>query len=507
MSLSVCWKKAVWSIVLLLAFLTVMFFDTWAAMVRTWLGSATFTHGFLVAPISLWLIWDRWPRYRNLAPRFDWWPVALVLLSGAIWLVGSLANVLIVQEYALVAMLVAGIWAILGHDVARRMMFPLGFLFFMVPVGKALVPPMMEFTATFTVDMLQLTGIPVYREGMFFTLPSGSWSVVEACSGVRYLIASVTLGFLYAYLTYTKFWKRVLFILLSFIVPVIANGLRAYGIVMLGHLSDMKLAVGVDHLIYGWIFFGIVMAILFYIGSFWKDPVEDEEAAPVATKAPNAEACRRNHVLPFALTLALASGAWPVAASWMRAQTLAEGPSLTELSGRISGAWRGAGDPRWGWAPSIDGAVSDSTSYYREADRIVGLYLASFGNEVQGRELVSGEHRLLNPKDRRWREVSRRGHRVTLVDGHAITVDEVALRSFDRDLLVYLWYQIGDENTANPYLAKALQVEKRLLGDTESELQVVLFTTARPGHHDEARAVLDRFARDWVKQRDGADGK
>jgi hypothetical protein len=68
------------------------------------------------------------------------------------------------------------------------------------------------------------------------------------------------------------------------IVPVIANGLRAYMIVMIGHLSSMQLATGVDHIIYGWLFFGLVMFLMFWIGSYWR---EDTEPPHVATVNPD----------------------------------------------------------------------------------------------------------------------------------------------------------------------------------------------------------------------------
>src|SRR4029077_9557246 len=149
-----------------------------------------------------------------------------------------------------------------------------------VPFGEALIPPLINFTADFTVGALQLTGVPVYREGSFFTIPSGNWSVVEACSGLRYLIASFTLGALYAYLTYRSLKRRLVFIGLSIIVPVLANGVRAYLIVITGHLSDMRLAVGIDHLIYGWVFFGIVMLLLFWIGTFWREDQSGQDRTP-----------------------------------------------------------------------------------------------------------------------------------------------------------------------------------------------------------------------------------
>src|SRR5262249_51537114 len=125
---------------------------------------------------------------------------------------------------------------------------------------------LMEFTASFTVRALELTGVPVYREGLRFSIPTGDFEVASACSGIRYLIASVALGTLYAHLTYHTFWRRALFVALCLVVPLFAHGVRAYLIVMIAYWSDMRLAVGVDHLVYGWLFFGLVMFALFWLG-------------------------------------------------------------------------------------------------------------------------------------------------------------------------------------------------------------------------------------------------
>src|SRR5205814_10510601 len=118
---------------------------------------------------------------------------------------------------------------------------------------------------------LRWSGVPVYREANHFIIPSGAWSVVEACSGIRYIIASVMVGTIYAAIAYRSTRRRVAFLAASVLVPILANWLRAYMIVMLAHLSSNKIAVGVDHLIYGWIFFGLVMVLLFWVGSFWRE--------------------------------------------------------------------------------------------------------------------------------------------------------------------------------------------------------------------------------------------
>ena len=126
----------------------------------------------------------------------------VLAMLGFSWLLATLASVLVFQQLFLITMIPAVVWTILGGQMVRALAFPLAYLLLAVPFGEALIPPLIDFTADFTVKALQLTGIPVYREGSFFTIPSGNWSVVEACSGLRYLIASFTLGTLYAYLTY-----------------------------------------------------------------------------------------------------------------------------------------------------------------------------------------------------------------------------------------------------------------------------------------------------------------
>ena len=261
---------------------------TWS-MISIWERSDTFAHGFLIFPFSAYLIWGQRKRLSTLYLRPN--PVALSVLGvlGFSWLLATLASVQVLAQFLLIAMIPVAVWAILGNQMVWALAFPLAYLLLAVPFGEALIPPLIDFTADFTVRALQLTGIPVYREGSFFSIPSGNWSVVVAWIGLRYLIASFTLGTLYAYMTYRSLARRLAFIALSLIVPIIANGIRAYLIVMTGHLSDMSLAVGVDHLVYGWVFFGFVTLLLFWIGSFWREDDSEYERTPWLTPSLDAD--------------------------------------------------------------------------------------------------------------------------------------------------------------------------------------------------------------------------
>ena len=249
--------------------------STAASIVSIWVRSETFAHGFVIVPICLWLIWRKREALAEV-PAAPWWPGLLVVAgAGAMWFVTSVADVLGLKQFALAFMIQAAFVTVVGLSVARTLAFPLAFLLFAVPVGEMFVPTLIEWTADFTVAALRLSGVPVYREGNHFVIPSGAWSVVEACSGIRYIIASVMVGTIYAALAYRSPRRRALFVAAAIVTPIVANWLRAYIIVMLGHLSNNRIAAGVDHIIYGWVFFGVVMLLLFWIGSFWQ-----EDAAP-----------------------------------------------------------------------------------------------------------------------------------------------------------------------------------------------------------------------------------
>src|SRR5271165_1374953 len=107
-----------------------MFHQTLREMVETWYTSRTFSHCFLIFPLFLYLVWVRRERVQELIPEPNWWGLPLLGFLAIIWLVGHMGEARVVQEFALVAILVALLWTILGTAVARVLAFPLAFLFF-----------------------------------------------------------------------------------------------------------------------------------------------------------------------------------------------------------------------------------------------------------------------------------------------------------------------------------------------------------------------------------------
>ncbi len=488
------WQKTLVCILAVTLLSLFIFFDTWASIEAIWDRSKTYTHGYIIAPISIWLVWSKRYQLKDLQPK-PYWPALIAMIaSGFLWFTASLINVLVVQQYAVILMLIASYWLVLGTKITQKILFPLGFLLLMVPVGETLIPPLMKYTASFTVAMLRLTGLSVYREGMNFSLTSGNWSVVEACSGINYLIASITLGLVYAYITYTSYWKRAIFFIVSIIVPIIANGFRAYMIVMIGHLSGMKLAVGVDHILYGAVFFGIVIMLLFYVGSFWKDPQPKEVFAESTQHAAPNNFEHRSQLSVLLPAILLSFIIWPFISSFLNNQQQTGTGLLQDFSSLEKHNWQPSPAPAWGWRPEFKGIVTESLDFFKKNNVVVGLYQANFGKETQGSaELVNSEHVLIHRKNPIWRLIDNNSGEIKSKNS-ALTVDQSIIRSRNRDIVIQHWYLIGSTHTANPYLAKLLQLLKRFSADDSPELQIILYTQADHKQHEMAKNLLADFA-------------
>ena len=482
---SMSWKQAFLAIAIVELALIALYFGTASAMVEIWWRSETFNHAFLVPPIALWLIWEKRHALAREAPRPALWLILPLAAVAFGWLLGELAAVNAVTQFALVAMLVLAVPLIVGLPAARRIAFPLGFLFFAVPIGEFMMPKLMDWTALFTVMGLRASGIPVYQEGLHFVIPSGKWSVVEACSGVRYLIASVVVGTLYAYLNYQSPKRRLVFVGVAILVPLVANWLRAYMIVMLGHYSGNTLAVGVDHLIYGWVFFGVVIMIMFAIGMRWREP--EAELPPVAIGDVGPAAVSHTSGLAVAALLALGIAGAPHAAL----RYLESGPELSQpvLSAQAlaQGGWEIVDGPLADWQPAFANPSGTLNAVLAKDGRRVGVFIAYYRQQGYERKLISSENVLVKSGDKTWAQIDRGSRRITL-GGQPASVRTGLLRSNlfsvgaePEKYRVWHWYWIGGRLVTSDHLGKLWLALSRLSGRGDESAAIFVYAPALEG--------------------------
>ena len=466
-------QAALAALLLSLAAVVLLYHATFWSMVELWARSQTFAHGFLIVPISCWLAWRQRTRLAALAPRPSRQGLLLLGALGLTWLLADAANVPVVEQYAATAMLPACVLAILGWPAVRLLAFPLAYLFLAVPFGEIFIEPLIDFTAAFTVTALQWSGVPVFRDGSNFSLPTGNWSVVEACSGLRYLIAALALGALYAHVNCHSTRRRVAVMAAALLVPILANGVRAYLIVMLGHLSDMRLAVGVDHLIYGWLFFGLVALLLFWLAARWRElppPRAVPSAQPVRLSA--GAASPRAAVRAGVACLLLAS-LWPALALASQRDDASTLPAMV-LTLPDPPAWRRLHDAVAAWQAPYAGTPARfaATYAYQDGDGApVGLQLHWYARQARDAELLT--HQAL-PYGPRWMPLAQRVRHVKLASGEQAVRESVLAHGGER-LLVWRVYRQGGIVTARPMLVKLLLAQAKLLGRRQDGADIIVF--------------------------------
>jgi exosortase A len=479
-----------------------MHLATLDAIVSVWMVSETFAHGFVIPPIVGWMIWRRRRHLSTLPVKPA--PTALLALAllGALWLVSAVANVHVLQQYCLAIMLGVSVLALLGAAYTRAIAFPLCYLLLAVPFGEIFIPPLIEFTARCTVFLLQLLGIPVFRENNFLSLPSGNWSVVEACSGLRYLIASLALGAMYAYTTYRSLRRRLLFIAVSAVVPVLANAVRAFLIVLIGHWSDMTLAIGIDHLIYGWVFFGAVSAMLFWVGARWRetDDGDDSDDARLAAQqrampgvAASLAAQTTASFVRMAIAVVAVAAVWPVLAHVaLRPGAPDRRPAPALSVSPPPAPWRASPMQATDWHVLHMGQPQRWSSNYSDGSRTVSLQLTWYRHQARHSELLAAVRRKVVDGMPRWNEISST-RRDIRVGGRGLTVLQSVEQAAGVKLLVWRWHRQNGVDAASPQLMKLMLAKSKLLGGDDSGAEIVLACA-----YDEQAVVAERAMHDLL---------
>jgi exosortase A len=301
-------RSAAPALLLGLVLLGLLFHAEAMAAVATWIASTAYNHGFLVVPIAVWLAWERRALLAGLSARPVPLAVLLAIPLGLVWFAAERLGIMEGRQLAVMALLQVLFLAVLGWRFYFRLAVPLLYLFFLVPFGAFIVPKLQDFTAGFIVHGLDFLGIPNFSDGNTIEIPEGTFYVAEACAGLRFLIASIAFGVLYAFMMYQRPVRRLVFIIVSIVVPILANGVRALGIVLLGHVLGSAQAAATDHVLYGWIFFTIVILLLTLLGL----PFREAQAVPPAVLP--AVPGKTGSLIRPALLLAVLAAAGPLAA-------------------------------------------------------------------------------------------------------------------------------------------------------------------------------------------------
>ena len=469
--LSVVWQRHIAALAIVSAVLLLMFRLDLADLAHIWWTSTTFGHCLFIGPVVAWLVWQRRGELMQLTP-VAWWPgLAIVVVGGAAWLMGEAGSVSFARHLGLAIMLQGAVVTILGPAVARGLAFPLGYGLFLVPFGEGLQAPLQSVTARMVVPMLHASGIPARLDGVMIHGGRYFFEVAEACSGAKFVIAMVAFGVLVANVCFTSWIRRTVFLGVCIVVPVLANSVRAFATIWAANMISLERATGFDHIVYGWVFFGLVMAAVLAIGWHWFDRAPDAPAFdPAMLRAPV------RHRLPLpaaALLLLIIAGLFP---AWShaiagRAQPL---PAHIDLPA-VPGWHRVDVSLAAPWEPNYPGA--DHRLFGRYADSAghqVDMAVAVYGSQNRGHEMIAFGQGVLREEDR-WVRVA---DLPDIDGGSAMRITANGPDQHQVERVVATWYRIANVTTNAPTLVKIEGMKVRLLGGPQRAVAIHLSAEA-----------------------------
>ncbi len=472
------WQAHLAALGLVWAILLALFVTDVADIVGIWWASATFNHCLLVAPIIAWLVWQRLPELKRIEPG-AWSPGLWVLAVGALaWLVGEASSLALARHFGLILMLQGAVVACLGRWVSRGLAFPLFYAFFLVPFGEELVPPLQTVTALLATGLLDLFGVPAHLDGIFITTPFGYFEVAEACAGVQFLIAMIAFGALVANVCFRSWRRRIAFMAASILIPVLANGVRAWGIIQVAHITSIDFAVGFDHVIYGGLFFAVIIALILAVGwpFFERAPGEAWINSSLQGRAGPAGGLRR--IAPIAILIAALPVAWSASVSASGTRPVPPDFVLPQVAGWTSET---AGTE---WTPSFAGADLLRVGRYRDSDgRFVDLAIAVYARQDESGELV-GYGQGAAGVGTGWAWTSARP---APPNGRA---ERIASHGVVREVVSF--YRVGDKVIGSDMGVKLETLKVRLFGGPQRAVAILISSPA-PAAGASPRPAIDRF--------------
>jgi exosortase A len=467
------WRQHILAWAVLVAAILIGLWPSAVSLVTVWLTSETFQHCLLIGPIIVWLVWQRRDELLKIPPKPFLPGLFGVAACALVWLPARLGDVAILQHAALVAMVQFSVLTVFGVRVVRALVFPLFFMIFLVPWGKELIKPMQDITTDLSVFMLNVVGIKSVVDGVFITtldslgIPHGYFEVAEACSGVRFLIATYALGALCANLMFRKGWRLYTFLGLTLIVPIIANGIRAFGIIVIAYVTDNEVAVGVDHIIYGFFFLAVVTIILLLIARAMSDKPVDE--LPLDAEKEGLTLGETGHAK--ARMIAAVAGALIVVAAPAYAAIVNSRDPDVRVSALVAPeitGWRQ--DMFFGapWRPHYANADATLFQTYRKGADAVEVFIAVYNKQDTDAEMVSYGNSLLGEYSElermEWSWAANLPGDITLA-GRAERATAQQIRgpqSANRD--VWQWYLVNGKIVATPLEAKLEAMWAKLFG-------------------------------------------
>lgn len=455
-----------WALVAVLTVaLAFVFWDGLVELEDLWSKKEEYSHAYLLPIISLFLVWQKSEKLRQLPLEGSWLGIPVVVTGILLGFAGSLSTIYLVVHYSILITLTGVVLTYLGRQGLMLLWAPLLLLFFAIPLPpflyNAVSLKLQLISSELGVATIRLFGISVFLEGNVIDLGSYKLQVVEACNGLRYLFPLMSIAFIMAYFFRVSFWKRTLVFLASIPLTIIMNSIRIGIIGVMVEYWGTDMAEGFLHDFEGWLFFMVCMVML--MGIMWlvyktgSEKRSFQEVFGIDYPRPppkNASVKLRSvpvTVYGLLLVLGIASVVTPILEG--RQDAVVNRTSLDKFPIDV-GSWRGQRDRiKDIYLEELDLTDYVIADYVDERRRKVNFYAAYYASQRAGESAHSPQSCLPGGG---WKinKITQQKIDNVLPGNVSININRVQIQMGESKILVYYWFQQRGRVITNEYLVK-----------------------------------------------------
>lgn len=472
-SASITIMCSAWGMLVLVWLVSVVtLWSSWTALADVWLHRSAYSHGYIIALISLGLIFRLRPSLATEKPAPQLAGLALLAVLLILWLFMRLAGIQIVELLLLPVIVWSACMTVLGWRISVRLIFPFGFLYFAIPVWHSGNFILQWLTVKAVGVLIKTVGFLAHIKGNFVFLTSGTFEIADGCSGLNFFIVGVAITLLYGYLYLPDLRRCTILLLVGVVLAIVMNWIRVFIIIYVGYLTDMQhYLVTVDHTNFGWALFALMFVPLFMIARKLEGAGANTNASSLTPNQVNTDLpqCKRNVTLGIFATTALLI----IVSTFEMIQTSSSQESCAPIHiPQESAGWRRVDSLENDWSPVYAGAAEEILRHYDNGRHVVTLYVNLYSDQSQGSELIGYENHIEGSGMWRQQESSRKI--INLDQDVSWEVGEILLESVKNERrIIYFWYDVGGHRVIDNLTAKLWQGYSRFVGNSQAGIIAV----------------------------------
>ena len=463
---------------LLVVFL-LAFWPSHTDLIKLWDVNETYSHGFIIPFIAAYLVYQQNTRLRHslIEPS----PLLLIPLIATLllWFVAIITDTKVIELSLLPFIFILAYSSMIGIQSSRLILAALIYLIFAVPFWNFLVPPL-QYIATYVNEFaLRMIGLPIFIEDTMVSTPVGTFEIEGGCSGIRYLIVTIALGYFYSLINYKKLKTITILLGLSVIFPMVTNWIRIYIIILAGHYSEMESSLVDDHVGFGWVLYGISLVPLFFIAqNMAKKEATEIDVNQQDNNLSDSESRpfnRTYYLLPVVLLISTA-----LFSNFLK-QSVPESHK-TIANPDAEHPWLG---PIYssGWKPNYNNASIEKNLLFLGKDNTpdISLHIFYYGQQSQDTELINelntiADYHIIKHSQTEY------------FKNHKINENILEI-SASENRLVWYWFNVHNKNIEKPITAKLYQALERIEGKTSSSLIAISASCQQPKCLEEKKHI------------------